>query len=54
MTKNILTIMFAFIAIVWTFTCFGRLFRKESVNAPQIFLMAIGIVGTMACTLMRW
>lgn len=54
MIKNILTIIFAFIAIAWTFTCFGRLFRKVSVNAPEIFLMAIGIVGTIACTLMKW
>ena len=54
MIKNILTIIFAFIAITWTFACFGRLFRKVSVNAPAIILMAIGIVGTIACTLMKW
>lgn len=49
MNLDILGCVFAVIAIMYTFTCVGNVIRKQVVYAPQIFLMAVGIVGTIAC-----
>lgn len=37
--------IFLVLAIVYGFTCFGRLFRGQEVHMGQILLMAVGIAG---------
>lgn len=49
MLTDILGCVFAVIAIMYTFTCVGKFIRKQDVSMPQIFLMAVGIVGIIAC-----
>lgn len=48
MINLILKCVFLVLAIVYGFSCFGRLFRKQSVSTNAMFLMAIGIVGFIA------
>lgn len=54
MIKNILTIIFALLGLVYGFNNIGRLFFKERISGFQILAMAIGIVGFFACTSMTW
>lgn len=44
----IVTCLFAIVAIMYTYRCIAGCFYKASTSAMQIFLMAIGIVGTVA------
>ena len=46
---DILGCAFFVIAIAYTFSCVGSLFYKKNISSAKIFLMAIGIVGTIAC-----
>ncbi len=48
MINSILKCVFLVFAIVYGFSCFGRLFRKQGVSTNAMFLMAIGIVGFIA------
>ena len=50
--KIVLKCVWLFFAITYSFTCFGRLIRKQDVHGAQIFLMALGIVGFI--TLQFW
>lgn len=54
MIKNILTIIFMLLGIAYTFSNVIRAFYKQSVSGFQIWAMAIGIVGTVACLFMTW
>lgn len=49
MLLNISGCVFMVIAIAYTFSCIGSLIYKENISNAKIFLMAIGIVGTIAC-----
>lgn len=49
MILDILGCVFAIIAIMYTFSCFGKLVRGYAIPNNKIFLMALGIVGTIAC-----
>lgn len=49
MILNVLGCIFAVIAIMYTFRCVAGIFYKKSTSMFQIFLMAVGIVGTIAC-----
>ena len=44
----ILKIMCLCLAIMYGFTCFGRLFTKQNVSSFQIMFMAMGIAGFIA------
>lgn len=54
MIKNILTIIFMLLGIIYGFSNLVRLLYKQSISGPQICLMAIGIVGSFACLRMAW
>lgn len=41
----ILKIIFLILAIMYTFTCFGRVIRRQAVHSMQTFLMALGVAG---------
>lgn len=49
MNLNILGCVFMVIAIMYAFCCFGSLYYKQSVPMIRIIIMAVGIVGTVAC-----
>lgn len=49
MIKLILTCAFAIIAIMYTYRCIGGLIARVNTSSAQVFLMALGIVGTIAC-----
>ena len=52
--KNILIIIFSFIGIIYSFSNVCKMIRGLAIADAQIILMAVGIVGTLACTFMRW
>lgn len=49
MLFDILGCVFMVIAIAYTFSCTGSLVYKKDISSAKIFLMAIGIVGAIAC-----
>lgn len=49
MILDILGCIFAIIAIIYTFSCFVKVSRGHAILLINIFLMALGIVGTIAC-----
>ena len=46
--KNILTIIFLLLAIVYGFTNIVKAFRGQRISSIEIWLMAIGIAGFIA------
>ena len=54
MIKNILTIIFMLLGITYTFGNVVRANRGLAISDGQVWLMGIGIVGTIACLFMTW
>lgn len=49
MIREICLCLFMLLAIVYTFSNVVKAIYKENVTSMQILLMAVGIVGVVAC-----
>lgn len=49
MFMSILGCVFLVIAIMYGFRCFAGAIYRTDISTAQMFLMAIGIVGSIAC-----
>lgn len=52
--KNILGLIFMTIGVAFTFANIGKFISRNNISSANVWLMSIGIVGTIGCFFIPW